>query len=279
MTTETGLGVIKESKEITSVMLGRTVKLDCFLPTAVEAPDAMGLLLINDGQDMEQLGFHAMINELYSTGQVGPLLCVGIYAGEDRKMEYGTANCLDFKGRGKKAEKYSRFVIEELIPFICNAYKVQSFKEKSFAGFSLGGLSALDIVWNHPETFTRVGVFSGSLWWRKKSIEEGYDENSDRIMHCIVREGVYKPWLKFFFQTGTEDETQDRNNNGIIDSIDDTLALIDELKLKGYEMDKDIVYLELEGGKHDVPTWAVAMPHFLKWGFGLPAHGGTASQL
>lgn len=271
MTTETGLSVIKEIKEISSVSLGRTVKLDCFLPTAVEEPEAMDLLLINDGQDMEQLGFHAMINDLYSGGQVKPILCVGIHAGEDRKMEYGTANCLDFKGRGNKAENYSRFVLEELIPFISDAYKVMSFKEKSFAGFSLGGLSALDIVWNHAESFTRVGVFSGSLWWRKKSIEEGYVEDNDRIMHCIVREGAYKPWLKFFFQTGTEDETHDRNNNGIIDSIDDTLALIDELKLKGYETDKDIIYLELEGGKHDVPTWAIAMPYFLKWGFGVQA--------
>jgi enterochelin esterase-like enzyme len=271
MTTETGLAVRKESKEITSALLGRTVNIDCFLPTGVEAPETMGLLLINDGQDLEQLGFHAMINGLYTAGDVSPLLCVGIHASEERKMEYGTANCLDFKGRGKKAEKYSRFILEELIPFICETYKVESFKEKSFAGFSLGGLSALDIVWNHADVFTRVGVFSGSLWWRKKSIEEGYDENSDRIMHCIVREGEYKPGLTFFFQTGTEDETQDRNNNGIIDSIDDTLALIDELKLKGYEMNKDIIYMELEGGKHDVATWAIAMPHFLKWGFGVQA--------
>ena len=28
--------------------------------------------------------------------------------------------------------------------------------------------------------------------------------------------------MKFFFECGTEDETEDRNGNGIIDSIDDT---------------------------------------------------------
>jgi enterochelin esterase-like enzyme len=267
MTTETGLAVLKESREITSSLLGRTVKLDCFLPTAVQDPGSMSLLLINDGQDMEQLGFHAMVNELYGSGQITPVLCVGIHAGEDRKLEYGTAAYLDFKGRGKKAALYSRFIFEELIPYITHTYKVESFKEKSFAGFSLGGLSAMDIVWNHPEEFSKAGIFSGSLWWRRKSIEEGYDEDSDRIMHIIVREGEFYPWLKFFFQTGTEDETGDRNNNGIIDSIDDTLALIDELKKKGYEMDRDIVYVELEGGKHDVPTWGMAMPLFLKWAF------------
>ena len=27
------------------------------------------------------------------------------------------------------------------------------------------------------------------------------------------------------------------------------------------------IIIEIEGGKHDVPTWASAMPVFLKWGF------------
>ena len=68
-------------------------------------------------------------------------------------------------------------------------------------------------------------------------------------------------------QFGTEDETADRNNNGIIDAIDDTVSLIDELKRKGYS-DNDIEYLELKDGRHNVPTWARAFPDFLKWGWG-----------
>jgi hypothetical protein len=63
------------------------------------------------------------------------------------------------------------------------------------------------------------------------------------------------------------DETMDRNNNGIIDSIDDTLDLIKELERKGYRKE-DITYLEFANGKHDIPTWAKAMPEFLKWGWG-----------
>jgi enterochelin esterase-like enzyme len=64
------------------------------------------------------------------------------------------------------------------------------------------------------------------------------------------------------------DETKDRNNNGIIDSIDDTLDLIKELETKGYQREKDIFYLELPDGHHDVATWGRAMPVFLKWGWG-----------
>jgi hypothetical protein len=64
------------------------------------------------------------------------------------------------------------------------------------------------------------------------------------------------------------DEIRDRNKNGIIDSIDDTLDLMKELEAKGYSPENDIRYLELKDGKHDVPTWARAMPEFLKWGWG-----------
>ena len=118
------------------------------------------------------------------------------------------------------------------------------------------------------KSLQKVGVFSGSLWWRDKDQDAvDFDESIHRIMHRQVREGNYAPWLQFFFEVGTQDETADRNNNGIIDAIDDTVSLINELKQKGYS-NKNIEYIELRDGKHNVPTWARAFPGFLKWGWG-----------
>ena len=64
------------------------------------------------------------------------------------------------------------------------------------------------------------------------------------------------------------DSGDDKNKNGIIDSIEDTRDLIQELVDKGYEVHEDIAYLEMEDGSHDVPTWARAFPDFFKWAFG-----------
>jgi len=176
----------------------------------------------------------------------------------------------DYKGRGNKAKNYTEFVFEELIPYIRTNYYRQGFREKAFAGFSLGALSALDIVWNHPIEFSKVGTFSGSLWWRTKDKnDKTYNDDTDRIMHQQIKNGQYYPWLKFFFECGAADEEGDRNNNGIIDSIDDTIDLIKELVAKGYDEKKDIYYMQLDDGKHDVATWARAMPEFLKWGWGI----------
>jgi predicted alpha/beta superfamily hydrolase len=181
------------------------------------------------------------------------------------------AVCMHFRGCAGLPNKYERAYhagdTEDLNYFIHHIKNKWNITENIFiAGFSLGGLSALDIVWNHAGEFQKVGVFSGSLWWRRKGYDDGYDDEKDRLMHLQVRHGIMHPWLQFFLQTGVLDEKADRNNNGIIDSIDDALDLIVELKAKGYT-DEHIHYLQMDDGKHDVPTWARAFPEFLKWGW------------
>ena len=254
---------------LSSEFLAREVKIDCYIPAEFLDYNNLSLLLINDGQDLVTMGFEKIIDELYSTRAIHPIICVGIHCSTDRKNEYGTAKYLDYKGRGAKASLYTDFVLKELIPFIRKQYSITTFTDKSFAGFSLGGLSALDIVWNHPSEFSSAGVFSGSLWWRDKDHEdEDFNEDTDRIMHRQVREGQFAPWLDFFFEVGTLDEVVDRNNNGLIDAIDDTVSLIDELICQGYKFRNDIYYLELVDGRHDVATWARAFPYYLKWQWG-----------
>lgn len=260
--------ILTNTHIISSEFLEREVIIDLYFSPMKIDSEEISLLLINDGQDLVTMNFENILEELYEEEKMTPLLCVGIHCGPDRRNEYGTANILDYKGRGAKAALYTRFIFEELLPFIRKEYAVLSFKEKSYAGFSMGGLSALDIAWNHAEEFSKVGVFSGSLWWRTVSQDDpDFVEENDRIMHNEIKNGTYHPWLKFFFETGTLDEIADRNNNGIIDSIDDTLSLIDELVKKGYNSENDILYMELKDGKHDVATWGRALPVFLKWGW------------
>lgn len=261
--------LLTESAMFTSKYLKRTVALTFFLPKHVADISEMSLLLINDGQDMPVMHFTEILQNLYAQKAIAPVLCVGIAAGEERVQEYGVAAKADYAGRGAKAKHYSKFIITELLPHIKKTYNLPAFKETAFAGFSLGGLSALDIVWSHPEIFSKVGIFSGSLWWRSKDTgDKKYDDDKHRIMQQQIRKGKYAAGLQFFFQCGKLDESGDRNNNGIIDSIDDTLDHIQELFNKGYTP-QNVTYLELDDGKHDVPTWGRAMPVFLKWGWGI----------
>jgi iron(III)-enterobactin esterase len=264
MLTERFSQLIVEQKAIASQYLKRYVIIDLYLPVNIGSPTDLKLLLVNDGQDLPDMNYGKMLNDLMASGQVGPTVSVGIHANKERKNEYGTAGIPDYAGRGNKATAYNQFILEELLPFIHTHYAIEGFQKKSFCGFSLGGLSALDIVWNNPDVFAVCGVVSGSLWWRSKSLEDDYNDDTDRIMHQVIKKGKYKPGLKFYFVTGSLDETADRNNNGIIDSIDDTLALMKDLENLGYEKEH-IRYVNFEDGRHDVETWGRAMPGFLLW--------------
>ena len=253
---------------IDSRFLNRKVQVDIYHPSGSFEPARTDLLLINDGQDLRTMDFSTILEELVQLKEISPLVCVGIHAGAQRKMEYGVAGEPDFRGRGALAIDYTSFVFQELLPWLKMQFSTFEFRSQSFAGFSLGGLTAFDIVYSHPHYFSYAAVFSGSLWWRSVDQEDpSYDDQQHRIIHQRVRKGNYHPGLRFFFQCGNKDEVQDRNKNGIIDSIDDTLDLVKELVNKGYSPADDIYYLEIEDGSHDVPSWARAFPSFLKWEF------------
>ena len=259
-----------ETLSFPSEILKRNLRIDFYLPPDMgRGAGAIDVLLVNDGQDLQTMGFASILGKLYRANAIRPLLCIGIHAGPLRKFEYGTAITADFKGRGNLATRYMEFITGELRPAIHLLFPSKLNDSWAFAGFSLGGLSALDIAWKHGSIFNLVGVFSGSLWWRTLDKDDpDYQDEQHRIMHNQIRDGHYLPGMKFFFECGTEDETEDRNGNGIIDSIDDTKDLISVLTNKGYDRHYDICYHEIEGGKHDVSTWSSAFPVFLKWGFG-----------
>ncbi len=268
MTTHVRDGItLHEITKFGSKFLSTKFKIDVYLPPGFDAMENMKLplLLLNDGQDMLRVQLAKTLHRLFFGKKIPPIIVVAIHAA-NRMHEYGTAGQPDYKGRGSLAGRYAKFIATELLPFLWKNYPCETNPEKvTFGGFSLGGLSALDIVWNYPQHFGSVGVFSGSLWWRHSEFVEG-DPDAHRIMHEIVQEDEIRPGLRFWFQTGTLDEKADRNNNGVIDSIDDTLDLIAELKNKGYS-DADIHYREVEGGHHNPTTWGQVMPEFLEWCF------------
>lgn len=267
--------ILVEEKAIASCFLKRQVVVNVYVPKNISSSPSLSLLVLNDGQNLPEMPFAPMLNALLGSNQIAPLLCVGIHCNRDRIDEYGTANTLDYAGRGKKAPAYQQFIVEELIPFVRTAYAVEHFQQTAVAGFSMGGLSAIDSLWNYPETFSVAGVFSGSLWWRIKDLSDGYEDDKHRIMHQQIRKQKRLPGKRFYFTTGSLDETADRNHNGVIDSIDDTLDLVKELESLGYDKEKDICYVNDEGGRHDVATWGKALPHFLLWLSPLSPGGGT----
>ncbi|MFM8851185.1 MAG: alpha/beta hydrolase, partial [Cytophagales bacterium] len=174
---------------IHSKLLERDVDVEILLPENFESTDQKyPLLILNDGQDNEAVRVRESIEQLTQSGAVRQIAIVGVTAG-DRMQEYGVSAKADYKKRGTKAKAYSEYIVTELLPYLVYKYPVAMEAEQhAIAGYSMGGLSAMDIAWNHSDVFTTIGVFSGSLWWRKRDAHSVfYSDHRDRIMHQHIR--------------------------------------------------------------------------------------------
>lgn len=223
------------------------------------------VLLALDGQNMGAWKLAETLEALSGRGEITPPLVVAIAATEQRIDEYGLARALDYKGRGRLAADFQRFVLEQVLPAVRDRFGLKLVPEcTGIMGASLGGLSALDMAWHRPDVFGFAGIFSGSLWWRGEEGDWQAHQRS-RLAHRFVRDAARVPRLRLWFEAGTADETDDRDGNGVIDAIQDTTELIDELAARGFQRGRDVAYHEIAGGEHNEATWARALPDFLKW--------------
>lgn len=257
-----------QKDEVYSRHLQRQVALNIISTPIPDDKSTLNLLLLNDGQDIEKLRIKELIDSLYKKNLIHPLIVVGIVAG-DRNKEYGVSEIPDFMGRGDKADKYAAFIDNELYPFVKKKAVVRKFKSVVLAGSSLGGLSAFDIAWDNADKIDKVGVFSGSFWWRDKDDKDStYSDDKNRIIINKIRSSRKKPHLQYWFYAGGKEETGDRDKDGIIDVVDDTKDLVELIKSKNVCSPDDIVYTEDANGTHDQLSWSRQLPAFLIWAFG-----------
>ncbi|MBL0357953.1 MAG: hypothetical protein IPP72_14215 [Chitinophagaceae bacterium] len=258
----------QQEDEVYSRHLQQHIKLTIMSTPMPDDKSEMNLLLLNDGQDMEELNVKEIITDLYKKKQIKPLVVVGIKSAA-RNDIYGVAGYPDYQNRGAKAGKYAAFIDDELYAFVKKKAGVRKFNSVVMAGTSLGGLSAFDIAWNHADKIDKVGVFSGSFWWRDKdAASPDYSDEKDRIMLNYIRSSRKKPHLKYWFYAGAKEETGDRDKDGVIDVVDDTKDLVELIKTKNVCSPDDIVYTESAEGKHNQQSWSKVFPDFLVWAFG-----------
>ena len=194
---------------------------------------------------------------------MAPVIVVAILSTESRTPEYATAGRPALLADGVEAAAYQRFVLDSVMPHISARYRVQGGAgHTAIMGWSLGGLSAFDLAWNHPDRFGTVGVFSGSLWWRDND-GTPQERSAGRIVHRMVRTGPSRPALRFWFMAGRQEEEDDRDSNGVIDVIQDTRELIEILVGQGHREGGDIDWHEVDGRHNlfDLGEAAPGLPH------------------
>jgi enterochelin esterase-like enzyme len=184
----------------------------------------------------------------------------------DRMASYGLADSstgrsvvapTKYGDVGANAHAYSEWVVRTLVPYVDAHWSTQANANgRAILGWSLGGINAFSLGWNYPEVFGRIGAFSPSFWLT--------DADGTYIAQKLVIVQPPRMGARAYFAVGTKEEEGDRDNDGVIDVIDDANDLAQMLRQSGAV---DMQVVELKGGIHRQSSWAEMLPGFLRWAF------------
>lgn len=169
-----------------------------------------------------------------------PMIIAGIdHAGDGRIDEY-TPTRDPLRNAGGGADKYADLVINAVKPEVELRFRTNG--QAAIGGSSLGGLVALYLALQRPETFSAAAVMSPSVWWDGQSILRFVDAFKGRQPRL---------WLDIGAREGSE-------------AIGGTRALHERLRAKGWAV---LHYEEDRRGDHSERAWARRVPRVLEFLF------------
>ena len=115
-------------------------------------------------------------------------------------------------------------------------------------GSSLGGVVAMYLGLEHPETFGMTGCVSPAVFWGGR----------DLLRRAAARA---RPGMRMWIDIGT----REGGRMGWEGAVADARALHDALVARGLEDGKDVVLVVAEGAEHNERAWASRTPEILRF--------------
>ena len=182
---------------------------------------------------------------------VEPLIIVGIYNTRARVSEYTPTHVP--KLGGGRADRYAKFLIEEVKPFVEREYRVlPGSLHAGIGGSSLGGLVSLYLGLKHSAIFGKIAALSPSVWWNQLFIH--------RFVKALRVERRPRIWLDIGTREGAR-------------MVEDVERFRDLLLQRGWRLEQGLHYERVEGAEHNEIAWAQRVRPFLE--FLYPASPGA----
>jgi len=183
---------------------------------------------------------------LIDAGRVEPLLIVGIDNAGPRRIEEYTPTATKRLGGGL-ADRYGRFLVEELKPFIDRTYATARGPSRTgLGGSSLGGLVSLYLGLHRPDVFGRLTVMSPSVWWDR------------RVILRDVHTRRPRPRPRVWVDIGTDEGRR---------ALEDARLLVAGMRRAGWVLGDDLVYSEYPHATHRESAWAARVGPMLEYLF------------
>lgn len=246
-------------------------QVDVWLPPGYPEAGArrFPVLYMHDGQNLFSSstayggfdwGIDPTFTHLIRMEAVRPAIVVGIWNTNLRWQEYlpnrpfetphgkeALARLGSEFGDGPLADRYLRFIVAELIPYIDVHYRTLTGPDNTLImGSSMGGLVSIYALCEYPQVFGRAGCLS-THWLPVQEVISPYLETA------LPGPGNHK----LYFDYGTE--TLDRYYEPHQQKVDELL------QQAGYSMGKDWQTLKFEGAEHSERAWRARLEIPLKF--------------
>jgi alpha-glucosidase len=160
--------------EIPQLDRKRTIRL--YLPPNYSSGELFPVIYMHDGQNLfdnatsfaGEWKVDEILDSLYTYRGFSAIV-VGIYNDEKERINEYSPWKNDSLGIGGDGDKYVKFIVNTLKPFIDRHYRTLSGRENTaIMGSSMGGLISLYAALEYPEVFGNAAIFSPSLWFAPK---------------------------------------------------------------------------------------------------------------
>lgn len=229
--------------------------IEVFLPPGYDSSSSYDVIYIHDGQNVfnpntafagEAWELEKAMISLYTKGLIRPTLVVAIWntplrmqeymPGKPRKEVMAEAQKHGWEGE-LLSDKYLKFIVEELKPFIDTTYNTNAGRENTFImGSSMGGLISFYALAEYPEVFG--GAACISTHWPAL----------DGVFLQYVAENIPVPGKhKIYFDYGT----------ATIDSLYEPYQLkVDSMmKAAGFIHGENWISKKFDGADHSEQAW------------------------
>lgn len=156
--------------------LGRKRTIRLYLPPNYSTGGLFPVIYMHDGQNLfdnatsfaGEWKVDEILDSLYTYRGFSAIV-VAIYNDDKERMNEYSPWKNDIYGVGGEGDKYVKFVVNTLKPFIDRHYRTLSGRENTaIMGSSMGGLISLYAALEYPDVFGKAAIFSPSLWFSPK---------------------------------------------------------------------------------------------------------------
>jgi predicted alpha/beta superfamily hydrolase len=248
-------GQLRKHEKFRSRFLRNQRDLIVYTPPGYEDQPArrFSVLYLQDGQNLFDGATSFIPGQDWHVGQtadygiqagvIAPLIIVGMYNTKARVREYTPTHVP--KLGGGRADRYAKFVIEEVKPFIEREYRTLSGSQHTgIGGSSLGGLVSLYLGLKHPRIFGKIAALSPSVWWNQ------------HVIHRFAKAATVDLRPRIWLDIGT------RESPRIVQEVE---KFRDVLLEKGWQLERDLHYERVEGAEHNEAAWAKRVGPFLQF--------------